>query len=58
MHVLRPLRVFFISQKGEDYMSSYNIYQTLCDVVKKAYPIEEYPNNAFTKFFVDSSLKR
>ncbi|MBG9813630.1 hypothetical protein ABD68_19230 [Bacillus endophyticus] len=38
-------------------MSSYNIYQTLCDVVKKAYPIEEYPNNAFTKFFVDIKVK-
>ncbi|AVD54537.1 hypothetical protein BEH_24550 (plasmid) [Priestia filamentosa] len=38
-------------------MSSYNIYQTLCDVVKKAYPVEQYPNNAFTKFFVDIKVK-
>jgi hypothetical protein len=38
-------------------MSSYNIYQTLCDVVKKAYPEEQYPNNSFTKFFVDIKVK-
>ncbi|KYG33618.1 hypothetical protein [Priestia endophytica] len=38
-------------------MSSYNIYQTLCDVVKKAYPEDQYPNNAFTKFFVDIKVK-
>lgn len=38
-------------------MSSYTIYKTLCDVVDQAYPLENYPDNKFKKFFIDIKVK-
>ncbi|MGG1571638.1 hypothetical protein [Fictibacillus sp. NRS-1165] len=38
-------------------MNSYKLYQILCDIAGYAYPDEEYPDNKFTKFFIEVSNK-
>ncbi|MCF2650876.1 hypothetical protein [Niallia circulans] len=36
---------------------NFQVYELMCDIVNKAYPPSDYPDNRFTKFFIKIQTK-